>query len=736
VRAAFAGFLAAFAVAAVVEAAQPQFWKLEGARDFLEGDTEGLSIDSEGRMRLAPAARALHDPDSPYVWSLIRDSKGGVYAGTGNDGKVFKIENGKGSVLFDAPELEVHALAVGPDGRLYVGSSPEGKVYAVDASGKSETFFDPSDKYIWALEFDAAGNLLVATGAEGRVHKVDRQGKSQVVLSTPDTHITALARDEGGNIYAGSAPSGIIYRIDPAGKVFVIHDSAFREVKALEVGPDRSLYAAVIDGRERDEAPRPALPPPMPASTPAPVAEVTVTESFSIPAAGPTPAPTPRAPEAARGGAPKGAVLRIAPSGEVDILWSSSDETPHSLLTTSNGVLVGTGNKGKLYRLSDDRTWTMVADFSVDQITALRAGAGGEILVAASNPGRIYSLEAQTGSRGTFTSKVKDTETVSTWGRVRWEASLPAGSEIQVQTRSGNTATPDTTWSAWSTPYARPEGEAITSEKARFLQVRVILGGKGGVSPVLDSVTAAYLQRNLRPQITQIQVHPPGEAFQKPLSISGDTEILGLDTAIPEGRPGQQPARSSQPPATSFSRKMYQKGIQTVSWRADDPNGDILVYDVYYRPVGDQRFRLLRKGLTDPVVAWDTTTVPNGRYLFKVRATDAPSNPDPLALSTEKESEPFEVDNTPPSVTATLVRASPLRVRVVARDDSSIIRKAEYSVDGGRWLEIHPLDGINDSIEETYEIPVAELGSPGPHLVVVRAMDLLGNVATARVEVP
>jgi len=736
VRPAFTALLAAFATAAVVEAAQPQFWKLEGARDFLEGDTEGLSVDSEGRMRLAPANRPLHDPDSPYVWSLIRDGKGVVYAGTGNEGKVFRIENGKGSVLYDAPELEVHALAVGPDGRLYVGTSPEGKVYAVDSSGKAETFFDPSDKYIWALDFDASGNLLVATGAEGKVYRVDRQGKSQVVLSTPDTHITALTRGDGGNIYAGSAPSGIIYRVDSAGKVFVIHDSAFREVKALELAPDKSLYAAVIDGRERDEAPRPALPPPIPTSTPAPVAEVTVTESFTIPGAGPSPAPAPRTQDASRGGAPKGAVLRIAPSGEVDMLWSSSDETPHSLLATGNGVLMGTGNKGKLYRLSDDRTWTMVTDFPVDQITALRVGPSGEVLVAASNPGRIYSLEAQSGSRGTFTSKVKDTETVSTWGRVRWEGTLPAGSEIQVQTRSGNTTTPDTTWSAWSTPYSQRAGEAITSEKARFLQVRVVLAGKGGASPVLDSVTAAYLQRNLRPQISSIQVHPPGEAFQKPLSISGDTEILGLDTVIPEGRPGQQPARSGGPPATSFSRKMYQKGIQTVSWKADDPNGDNLIYEVYYRPVGDQRFRLLRKGLTEPVVAWDTTTVPNGRYLFKVRASDAPSNPEPLALSTEKESEPFDVDNSPPSVTATLVKASPLRVRVVARDDSSIIRKAEYSVDGGRWLEVHPVDGINDSVEETYEIPVADLGSPGPHLVVVRAMDILGNVATARIEVP
>jgi len=147
--------------AGAARAAQPQFWRIEGARDFLDGTTEGLSVDSEGRVRLAPVTRALYDPEVPFVWCLTRDTKGTLYAGTGNDGKVFKIEDGKGSLFFDAGELEVHALVVGPDGKLYVGTSPDGKIYAVDAAGKSQTFYDPTDKYIWALAFDAAGTLYI-----------------------------------------------------------------------------------------------------------------------------------------------------------------------------------------------------------------------------------------------------------------------------------------------------------------------------------------------------------------------------------------------------------------------------------------------------------------------------------------------------------------------------------------------------------------------------------------------
>ena len=157
---------------------------------------------------------------------------------------------------------------------------------------------------------------------------------------------------------------------------------------------------------------------------------------------------------------------------------------------------------------------------------------------------------------------------------------------------------------------------------------------------------------------------------------------------------------------------------------------------MYYRPVSDARFRLLKKGLTDAVLAWDTTTVPNGRYIIKVTASDSPSNPAGMALSGEKESTPFDVDNTPPLVQVTLLERSPARVRVLVKDDSSIVRKTEYSVDGGKWQEVHPTDGINDSLQETYEFAVGELTGPGPHVVVVRASDLLGNVATGRVEIP
>jgi outer membrane protein assembly factor BamB len=734
-RAVFA--LSALVVAAVpvLHAAGPQFWRLEGARAFLEGDIEGLSLDSDGRLRLGASPRRLFDPEAPNAWCVARDARGVLYVGTGNDGRVLRVEGTRGSVLFDSDELEVHAVAVGPDGRVYAATSPDGAVYAIDADGKAARFFDPPETYIWALAFDRSGALYVATGGEGRVHRVSPDGKSETVLTSTETHILSLAIDGRGRVYAGSAPEGLVYRIDGPGKVFVLLDSAFREIKALDVSEDGSLYAAAIDGRT-SESPAKATPAPATSGAGAVVAEVTVSESYAVvPTSGG--AAVTLGPTGAEGAAapPKGALLRIRPTGEIDTLWNSTEDVPHSVVRSGPDVLVGTGNKGKVYRVGDEGQWALVATLPAEQVTALARGSAGGVALVTANPARVLSLDATLAAEGTFLSKVKDTDTVSSWGQISWEGVAPPGTEVHVQTRAGNTATPDSTWTDWSPPATRAQGEPIRSEKARFLQLRLTLAGKAGASPTVEAVAAAYQQRNLPPVVKSITVHPAGEAFQKPISVSGEPEILGLDPDPLSDRAVSQRAPAGSPPAISFSRKLYQRGLRTFSWQAEDPNGDTLLFDVEYRAVGDERWRPLRTGLDEPVFAWDTATVPNGRYLLRVVASDAPSNPPAFALTGWKATVSFEVDNLPPSIVATLDPRGDKRIHVVVRDDASPVRKLEMSIDAGRWEEVQPIDGIADSLEESYEIPLPP-GTGRPRIVVLRATDLLGNVATARVDAP
>jgi hypothetical protein len=305
---------------------------------------------------------------------------------------------------------------------------------------------------------------------------------------------------------------------------------------------------------------------------------------------------------------------------------------------------------------------------------------------------------------------------------------------VRVETRAGNTATPDATWTDWAE--AGASGPA-SREKARFLQLRVQLVGSATSTPTVAALSTAFLQRNLPPSVRSITVHPPGEAFQKPISASGEPEILGLDVDPLSERAAAARPPAGTPPAISFSRRLSQRGLRTFSWQGDDPNGDPLLYDVHYRSQGEDVWRLLRSGLVEPVFAWDTATVPSGRYLIRVTATDAAANPRALALTGSRETGSFEVDNTPPRIKATPDPSRPGLVRVSVVDDASPVRRLELSVDAGPWEDVHPLDGIADAPSESYEVQVPPPADPkARRVVVLRASDVLGNVATARVDLP
>lgn len=721
--------LSALVTAGTTQAAQPQLWRLEGARDFLAGELRGLAVDSDGHLRLAARVQPLQDPEQPYVWCLAAGRDGRLYAGTGNDGQVFVIDKGQGRLLFDAPELEVHALAVGPDGRLYVGTAPDGKVYRVDDKGASEVFVEPGTKYVWALAFDREGRLLVATGSPARLLRVGKDGRSEIILTSPEAHFTALALGEDGQIYVGTAPGGIIYRLDAALKAFALADTPYREVKALAIGRGESLYAAVLDSPRDLTGATPTPPAPSaPGAGPSPGAEVTITESFSVPT---LPQVSAALPQGAQRPAGRGAVLRLR-GGDVETLWSSPEEAPHALVVGEHGVVVGTGDKGRLYLVRDDRSWSMEGWLPGEQVTALASLSDGTLAAGVSNPGKVFVRQSERANEGVFTSPIKDTDVVSTFGLLRWEGDVAAPASLALRTRSGNTATPDATWSDWSAPTARPGGQTVASPRARFVQLEARLQEPGRGVPRLDSLALSYLQRNLRPQVTQVTVHPPGEGFQKPMSVSGEIEVLGVDPAEPSD-PREQAARAAQPAATLFSRKIYQRGLQTLSWKAEDANQDALTYDLLYRRTGESSFRSLRRGLTDQVYAWDTMSLPNGRYVVKVVASDAPSNPEGLALQGEAESGSFDVDNTPPQLEAVLVE--PGLVRVKARDAEGTLRRAEFSVDSQPWQEVHPQDGINDGPEEVYDFR-PHLSGSGSHVVVVRVTDSLGNRASTRVDLP
>jgi sugar lactone lactonase YvrE len=722
---------------ATLSASKPVFWQTATLTDFLRGEAENLSVDGHGRLVLGPATELITETTSPFLWAMVAAPDGSLYVGSGNEGRIFKIDGGKTTTFFDATELEVHALALAPDGTLYAATSPEGRIYKIDRSGKGASFFDPDDKYIWSLALDSQGNVYAGTGEKGLIYKITPEGKGNVFYTTKATHVIALSFERNGQLLAGTEGPGRLFRVDSSGKAFLLLDSTFQEIRSIRIDQQGNLYLAALSGRTSgtSQAPPPAAEPTTtPAREPIPTVTTEVTAIAVVEGAAPSAGSgEPLSRDERRGG--RGAIYRVRPDGLWDILWESSEDSPYDLMFDPSGTLiVGTGRNGKLYSLSGEPTTaTLLMQATAQQVTGFARDAKGNVFYATSNPGKVFKLSPQRANEGTYTSLVRDAQTVADWGTLSWRASVPSGGRVDVFTRSGNTATPDDTWSSWSGPYSVAAGEEIQSPNARYLQWKAVLTGKQA-SPVLTSVSAAYVQRNLRPKVTSLTVHPAGTVFQKPYP-TGDPDIAGFDDQAPDRRLLSTTATTGSS-TSSLGRRVYQRGLQTFVWRAEDANDDELRYEILYRREGETAWKSLKNDLEEAIFVWDTTSVPNGTYVVKVVASDRSSNTPGAALDGELESSAFDIDNGPPLVVIGGSTAAKGRttIQFEVRDDWSSISKVEYSLDAQRWQVIYPKDAIFDSRNEQFELTLDSADAAKG--LIIRAYDAKNNSATAKGDVP
>jgi hypothetical protein len=245
--------------------------------------------------------------------------------------------------------------------------------------------------------------------------------------------------------------------------------------------------------------------------------------------------------------------------------------------------------------------------------------------------------------------------------------------------------------------------------------------------------------------IDGIAVQDPGVRAQAPMGVPGQPTNVPLrqpPSANPQAGPPGMPTNPNPPPRFEIQAQgLVQKGYQSVLWSAHDDNDDELRFSVYFRGEDQREWLLLKDNLEQRFYSWDTTSMPDGAYYLKVVASDAPSNPPAEALTAQRESERFEVDNTPPTLTG--LQANPTGTNAdrsqgasydfqfTATHPVSSIERAQYSVDGGEWTLVSPARGISDYKSESYSFTVRGL-RPGEHTIAVRAYDRFENIGSAK----
>ncbi|MGI8837059.1 MAG: hypothetical protein ACR2H4_10540 [Pyrinomonadaceae bacterium] len=703
-------------------AGQPVIWETGSRTELLKGDSRGISISDTGVLTLAPNVAEVFNTEQAFVWSSAIDGQGNIYLGTGHDGKIFRVDtNGKGSLLYDAAELDITALAIARDGAVFAGSSPDGKVYRISADGRAEVFFDPGDKYIWSLAMLNDGSLAVGTGDSGKLYRVRTAGakaESSLLLSTNQTHVMSLAVTAQGDLIAGTDPGGLVLRISPEGKAFALFDAPLREIHALAVASDGSIYALALSDVAATSRQQSTTVPVPQASDGAGTGATSVTITAIDESGNPIQTAAPASRSRTDITNARSVVFRISPDGGSDVVWSSSTITAFAVAPAlePGSVLIGTAEKGRIYSVTNDGRDTLLLQSTEGQISSFLVRAG-QVYAASSNQGKLFRFGRDPIAEGSYESAVRDAKITATWGRIWWRG---AGN-VELQTRSGNGERPDSTWSDWSTAYRNADGTQVTSPRARFIQWRATLRNVGTGSPAwMEDATLAYLPRNVAPEVLSITALPFGVGLQQGAQIQVDPNIesSGLDPSL-FGAVAQVPPR-----------RIFQRGARSFQWQAEDRNGDTLEYSVYYRALNETSFRLLKDHLRDNFYTIDGATLADGRYIIKIAASDAPDNPAGEALNGERLSEPVDIDNTPPVVRVAVGQpASTAAVVAFEVDDATgKIKRADFSIDGGPWTPLFPNDGIADSGRERYSVTLPVGG--GDHTVSLRAFDSSGNVGT------
>ena len=687
------GFLAVFFFASAAPATTTRFFRQTTVKDFEEGEATSTSVSPPGEV--LPGMKVTRVAiDAAFAWcaALSRD-RNMAYFGTGDSGQIFAVSAGNGPAKkigeIDAPW--VTALAVKPDGNLLAGSTPGARLFSVDAkSGKNKVFAKLPAEHIWALEHDAIGTTTyAATGDGGKIFSVDGKGGVRMLWDSGDKHVMSLARD-GASLLAGTADKAILYRVHLDGHAEALHDFDADEVRAIVRGKG-AIFLAVNNFDN-----------PADANAPVPAGPQTAKGTRIV--AGPAPASgaIPRS-DAVKA---RAAVYRLADDGGIEQLFALADGYFTSLFLDGQGNLfAASGSQGKLYRIAPDHTVALAVDVPERQVLSL-VSAGGGFLLGSGDVGAIYRVQPAKGDQATYLSKVFDAEAPALWGEVWWTGSH----DLVLETRSGNTGKPDDGWSPFHPVEGakQHQGESsarVASPGARYLQYRAMLPSR---QSVLQDISIYFLPHNQRARVTEVYL--------------GDAAAAGAAT----------PTTTTAIPAGSTRTH---SSILKLRWKLENPDGDELIYKLWFRHQGDTVWRPL--GGPDPLAKaeydWNTDSVADGRYLVRVWASDEKVTPAGRALDHQFDSPPFLVDNTRPEVLGLTAHADKITGR--AHDATSVISAIEYVIDGGEWRPASPDDKLLDERDEAFTIQLPKSLAPGPHIVNVRAWDQADNVGSARIEV-
>jgi hypothetical protein len=676
------------AAASAAWATEARRWVADTAEEFLRGRGDGVAVTEEGTLVPVAAWTDAVVMDEPVVVAGGRLSDGSLIVGTGHPARLYRIAGGTARLLAEVPGEQVTAVLVTPGDEIYVASLSPGVLFRLD-DNELEEVARLGDGGIWDLAW-FSDTVVVAAGSPAALYRLGPRGMERWI-EIPDAHARSLAVTKDA-LVVGTSGKGLILGVRPSGQLALLADSPFTEIPDLVAAPDGSIWAVALVGE------------PVETAKPAEDGEdANAGEQRSESSTADLDLPK------IDGSTATSELLRLTPEGALLQVHRFTKQVASAIAWDGSGVLVGTGYQGEVWRFVNDGGARLA---TIDAVQVVGMIDGGAALLT-QGPGQV--LWRRDGEReARYRADGQSFPIPVRFGEYQV---LPSGEGVRIRFRSGASEKPDESWLPW-TEWLPASGGVVPLPPARSLQWELELAA----GTVVERIEVALRDVNLAPQIDDLSVEEPGVVYLAAPPPSGPVidrdhpDVNGYFSVIdPEGGAGKNGAKG---------KKYYRTGFRTVSWSAKDLNEDALIFRLEVERE-DGFVMKVRDELAVDQLAVDTTALPDGRYRFRLSASDGPTNPGD-ALSATRSSAWFVVDNTSPQ--ATLTRQGGLWA-IVVEDGGSAVSRVEWSRDGSRWQELAPADGILDGRRESFSLPA----SPGRHLVVVRAVDRHHNRTTVGV---
>jgi hypothetical protein len=753
--------------------------EIDFGRDVASRNLKGLATRSDGCIVAGPTLTELAGPAvGELLWALEPADESGHswLVGTGPDGRIVEVTvNGTGFTAREVAKLaepQVFALKSLGGGALLAGTSPTGALYLIRNGKTAARVALPVDSIFGVLllpELNPAAApdstaratpakqprmALVATGNPGRIYRINLDmfsaaGINAAKVSDPaalatkgitlfgeikDRNVRRLARLPDGRIAAGSAPRGNVYVFPrDGGHPVMLQENHGAEVTDLLPQPNGDLFASIVYSSAPAERRinRPGAVSAIGAGMTPPGENLSGMQSDNV------------APGTERFEG-RSSVMLFPSDGFPELLLTRNSLAFYGLARRGSLLLIAAGDQGEILAWDLDNRLSLTFPGSVSsQLNTLAAvpGSADRFLLLRNNAPGLAMLEfGGTTARHLETNRL-DLGVPAEIGNLRFSELRGLALEaIQVQIKTSLAADDSEGWTDWTQLATRDGAHYAPHLRGRYLKLGITVPADARDIEI-DPATVYDLPQNRRAVLTDFRVLPPNLLLNPPLEMPG----LAVTTLGQLINPNQAPGIPEGPQDTRrklgflASQLVPAPGNQAVYWSTSDPDGDTLAYTFSIKPVEGTTWTDLAVDIRENYVQFDTSHMPDGIYVSRLIVTEQAPRPPAQRLRTEFVTDDLVINHTPPQILDTAVRQDGrfVIVSVHGRDALSLLDGAEFVFNNGHRETVeHPVDGINDGREETYELecPVAKID--GATSVEIHLSDEVGNSTARRLSLP